>query len=175
MDALESMGVKVPEPAASKPVPNDQLTAGNLNTLVAPRARVTVRGVGVFDMALVVAEAPGTVARFIHLAESGYYSGTTFHGLVPDVAIHGGSPGASDYVGHPTPFRDEVGAWPHVRGAVGLSSRGRDTGDGRFFINLVDNPRFDHEFTVFAQILNGMDVVDRLLEGDLIERIEILR
>ena len=70
-------------------------------------------------------------------------------------------------------MRDEVGLWPHVRGAVGIS-RGRDTGDMQLFINLVDNPRFEHEYTVFAQVLNGLDVVDRILEGDVIEQIEII-
>ena len=59
-------------------------------------------------------------------------------------------------------------------GAVGISTRGRDTGDAQIFIDLVDNPRLDHDYTVFAQVLNGIDVVDRILEGDAIERIEIV-
>ena len=67
-------------------------------------------------------------------------------------------------------MRDEVGLWPHVRGAVGISTRGRDTGDAQIFIDLVDNPRLDHEYTVFAQVLNGIDVVDQILEGDVIEQ-----
>jgi cyclophilin family peptidyl-prolyl cis-trans isomerase len=71
-------------------------------------------------------------------------------------------------------MRDEVGLWPNVRGAVGTSTRGRDTGDAQIFVNIVDNPRFDHEYTVFAQILNGVDVIDRILEGDVIEKIEIV-
>jgi cyclophilin family peptidyl-prolyl cis-trans isomerase len=71
-------------------------------------------------------------------------------------------------------MRDEVGVWPHVRGTVGLATSGRDTGNGQFFVNMVDNPQFDHEHTVFAQLLNGLDVVDRILEGDVIERIDIL-
>ena len=74
--------------------------------------------------------------------------------------IQGGSPGANEYIGDATFMRDEVGQWPHVRGAVGISTRGRDTGDAQIFIDLVDNPRLDHEYTVFAQVLNGMDVVD---------------
>ena len=57
---------------------------------------------------------------------------------------------------------------------VAIASNGRDTGNGRFFIDLVDNPRFDHEYTVFAQVLNGIDTIDRILEGDVIERIEII-
>ena len=61
-----------------------------------------------------------------------------------------------------------------AEGAVGLSTRGRDTGDAQFFLDLVDNPRFDHEYTVFGQLLNGIEVVDRILEGDVIERVEIM-
>ncbi len=88
--------------------------------------------------------------------------------------IQGGSPGANEYIGDATFMRDEVGTWPHVRGAVGISTRGRDTGDAQIFIDLVDNPRLDHEYTVFAQVLNGIEIVDQILEGDVIERIEIL-
>jgi len=61
-----------------------------------------------------------------------------------------------------------------VRGAVGVSTRGRDTGDAQIFVNLVDNPRLDHGYTVFAQVLNGIAVVDQILEGDVIDRIEIV-
>ncbi len=71
-------------------------------------------------------------------------------------------------------MRDELGSWPHVRGAVGISTRGRDTGDAQIFIDLVDNPRLDHDYTVFAQVLNGIEVVDRIVEGDVIQRIDIL-
>jgi cyclophilin family peptidyl-prolyl cis-trans isomerase len=114
------------------------------------------------------------VLRFAHLAASGYYNGLTFHRVVPNFVIQGGSPGANEYIGDAAFMRDEVGTWPHVRGAVGISTRGRDTGDAQIFIDLVDNPRLDHDFTVFAQVLSGMDVVDAILEGDVIDRIEIV-
>ena len=55
-----------------------------------------------------------------------------------------------------------------------VRASGRDTGDGQIFVDLVDNPRFDHTYTVFAQVLNGIDVLDRILEGDVSERVEIL-
>jgi len=61
-----------------------------------------------------------------------------------------------------------------VRGTLGVSTRGRDTGDAQIYVNLVDNPRLDHEFTVFAEVARGLDVVDRILEGDVIERVEIV-
>ena len=164
-------------PPAAKPAAqttDSVLSTAELRRLAAPRARVTIRDVGAFDVALFTSEAPLTVLRFASLAESGYYNGLMFHRVVPNFVVQGGSPAANEYVGTSEFMRDEVGLWPHVRGAVGLSTRGRDTGDGQFFIDLVDNPRFDHEYTVFAQVLNGMDVIDRILVGDVIERIEII-
>ena len=66
--------------------------------------------------------------------------------------IQGGSPGANEYSGHKEYMRDEIGA-RNSRGTVGLSTRGRNTADAQFFINLVDNPRLDHDYTVFASVL----------------------
>jgi cyclophilin family peptidyl-prolyl cis-trans isomerase/HEAT repeat protein len=152
----------------------NDLSADDLRRLAAPRARITMRGIGAFELALFTSQASATVLRFVKLAESGYYNGLTFHRVVPNFVIQGGSPGANEYVGDARFMRDELGLWPHVRGAVGISTRGRDTGDAQIFIDLVDNPRLDHEYTVFAQVLNGIDVVDRILEGDVIERIEII-
>ena len=175
VDALHALNVQAP---AVKSVHQAQvaseLNAEDLRRLASARARITIRDVGVFELALFTSEAPATVIRFARLAESGYYNGLTFHRVVPNFVIQGGSPGANEYIGDAAFMRDEVGLWPHVRGAVGISTRGRDTGDAQMFVDLVDNPRLDHEFTVFAQVLNGMDVVDRILEGDVIERIEIV-
>ena len=169
---LTSLGAAPAKPKA--PPLHSDLNAEDLRRLAAPRARVTIRGVGTFELALFTAQAPAAVLRFAHLAASGFYNGLTFHRVVPNFVIQGGSPGANEYIGDASFMRDEVGLWPHVRGAVGISTRGRDTGDGQIFIDLVDNPRLDHESTVFAQVLNGIDVVDRILEGDVIETIEIL-
>jgi len=154
--------------------PRGDLNADDLRRLAAPRARITIRGVGSFELALFTAQAPATVLRFARLAESGYYNGLTFHRVVPNFVIQGGSPGANEYIGDAAFVRDEVGTWPHVRGAVGISTRGHDTGDAQIFIDLVDNPRLDHDYTVFAQVLNGIEVVDQILEGDVIDRIEIV-
>jgi cyclophilin family peptidyl-prolyl cis-trans isomerase/HEAT repeat protein len=149
------------------------LDPDDLRRLAAARARVTIRDVGIFELVLFPQEAPATVLRFARLAESGYYNGLTFHRVVPNFVIQGGSPGASEYIGDAMFMRDEVGRWPHVRGAVGVSTRGRDTGDAQIFVDLVDNPRLNHNYTVFAQILTGVEVIDQILEGDVIERIEI--
>jgi peptidyl-prolyl cis-trans isomerase B (cyclophilin B) len=174
--ALASVGEKTKSPPERgfRPRAEPDLTADDLRRLASARARVTVRGVGMFDLALFPAEAPATVARFVHLVDAGYYNGLTFHRVVPNFVLQGGSPGANEYIGDARFMRDEVGLWPHVRGAVGISTRGHDTGDAQIFIDLVDNPRLDHQYTVFGQVLNGIDVVDQILEGDVIERIEIV-
>lgn len=107
-----------------------------------------------------------TVDRFLKLAvKDHYYDGLTFHRVEPNFVIQGGSPGANEYAGHKEYMRDEISAdRSHVRGSVGLSTRGRNTADGQFFINLVDNPRLDLGYTVFATV-RQMDVVDKIEEG----------
>jgi len=169
---MASLGAPVGA-APAVPMQSD-LDADDLRRLAAPRARITIRQVGTFELALFTTQAPAAVLRFARLAESGYYNGLTFHRVVPNFVIQGGSPGANEYIGDAQFMRDEVGLWPHVRGAVGVSTRGRDTGDAQIFIDLVDNPRLDHEYTVFAQVLNGIEIVDQVLEGDVIDRVEII-
>ena len=170
--ALTSLGASANGSVPAK-IEND-LNADDLRHLASPRARVSIRDLGAFELALFTAQAPATVLRFARLVRAGYYNGLTFHRVVPNFVIQGGSPGANEYVGDASFMRDEVGTWPHVRGAVGISTRGHDTGDAQIFVDLVDNPRLDHVYTVFGQVLNGIDIVDRILEGDVIERIEIL-
>src|SRR5262249_42841508 len=92
--ALTSLGEKAPpaRPHADRP---SELNADDLRRLAAPRARITMRGIGTFELALFTAHAPATVLRFARLAESGYYNGLTFHRVVPNFVIQGGSPGAN--------------------------------------------------------------------------------
>jgi peptidyl-prolyl cis-trans isomerase B (cyclophilin B) len=116
--------------------------------------------------------APIAVEQFLKLATmEKYYNGLTFHRIAPNFVIQGGSRGANEYVGAPQYMRDEIGGW-HVRGAVGLSTRGRNTGDAQIFINLVDNPRLDTNYTVFAHVFaEDMDRVDRIQEGAVMRSI----
>ncbi|HYV99422.1 MAG TPA: peptidylprolyl isomerase, partial [Gemmatimonadaceae bacterium] len=104
------------------------------------------------------------------------YNGTTFHRMVPNFVIQGGSPGADEYDGATAAFmRDEIGLARNARGSVGISTRGLDTGDGQIYVNLIDNFRLDHSYTIFARVASGMNVVDRILEGDVIESVKIER
>ena len=133
-------------------------------------ARVKMMSGKLFVIDLRSDVAPLTVSRFVRLASDGYYNGLSFHRVVPNFVIQGGSPAANEYSGDTLYMRDEISSLSHVRGAVGLSTRGRDTGDAQFFVNLVDNPRLDFEYTVFGLVQNPEDV-DNILEGDVISRI----
>ena len=125
----------------------------------------------IFDKTL----APLAYARFRRLAREHYYDGLTFHRVVPNFVIQGGSPGANEYAGDGSFMRDELGG-AHYRGTVGISTRGRDTGDAQIFVNLVHNPRLDFEYTVFAAVPAGdMDSVDTVQEGTRILRIRFER
>lgn len=137
------------------------------------RARITLDGGRVFDLRLFPDAAPATVSRFVRLAREGYYNGLMFQRVAPNFVIQGGGPGANEYSGAPRFMRDELGLLHHRRGRVGISTRGRDTGDAQVFINLMDNPRLDHEYTVFAEVSRGMAVVDGVIEGTRIVRIEV--
>ena len=139
------------------------LQPANLNALPTT-ARITMADGATIDLELLVNDAPVTIARFATLARGGHYNGLTFHRIAPNFVVQGGSPGANEYVGVSRYMRDEIGAH-HVRGAVGISTRGRDTGDLQLFIDHVDVPRLDHEYTVFARVVAGMQHVDRMLEG----------
>jgi cyclophilin family peptidyl-prolyl cis-trans isomerase len=155
------------------PLVRPRVTAPGAPAPTATRARVIMKGGGTFDLRLFPDDAAATVGRFVRLARQGYYNGLTFHRVVPNFVIQGGSPGANEYMGDGPFMRDEVGLRTHARGTLGISTRGRDTGDAQIFVNLVDNPRLDHNYTVFADVTAGMDVVDGIIEGDVIERIEI--
>jgi cyclophilin family peptidyl-prolyl cis-trans isomerase len=125
-------------------------------------------------LTLDVDTAPLAAVRFMRLANANYYDGLTFHRVVPNFVLQGGSPGANEYMGDGPFMRDEISDRTHATGTVGISTRGRDTGDAQFFINMIPNPRLDFEYTVFASIVS-MDAVDQIGEGDRIRDIVFRR
>jgi cyclophilin family peptidyl-prolyl cis-trans isomerase/HEAT repeat protein len=161
-----------PRSAAPQPLAQPGVTGAMVTALRARSLRFHMAGRGTFDIALDVDAAPLTAIRIARRAGEGYYNGLTFHRIVPNFVIQGGSPGANEYSGEPFYMRDEPGL--HLRGTVGISTRGRDTGDAQIFVNLIDSPRLDHIYTVFGTVVTGMDIVDGILEGDVIERVELV-
>ncbi len=164
------------KPATTRYAPPSFPSERTLDGLRGARAVITLRGLGEIEIDLLPEDAPATVALFADLAERHRFDGLTWHRIVPNFVLQGGSPGADEYDGLTTTFmRDELGYARHARGTFGISTRGRDTGDGQLFINLVDNFRLDHDYTVFAVTRRGLDVIDRVQEGDVIESVRIVR
>jgi cyclophilin family peptidyl-prolyl cis-trans isomerase/HEAT repeat protein len=164
--------VATPTPLAR---PNDQVAmvlGSDLRLLV---KMAPASGGGSFVVRLFPDEAPATVARIVRLARAGYYAGLTFHRVEPTFVIQGGSPAATEYVGDGPFMRDEVGLLSHLRGTLGISTRGRDTGDAQLFVNLTDNARLDHDYTVLGEIIQGREVAEGIIEGDVIERVDVVR
>lgn len=148
---------------------NVSASGAELVRLAASRVRVTIRDLGAFELALLTSEAPRTVLRFTQLVQAGAFDGmpltassATQVGFVPAA-----TPTMSD-------MKPELGRWPHVRGVAALATEPEGLNGARIVINLVDNPRLDGACTAFAQILSGADVLDSVLEGDVIEKVEIL-
>lgn len=142
------------------------------------RLRVTIAptsGGGSFVVRLRGDVAPLMASRILALARARYYDDLTWHRVEHDFVIQGGSPGASEYIGLVEYLRDELGTVPHVRGTVGMSTRGHDSGDAQWFVNLRDNLRLNKDYTVFGEVVEGIDVVDGILEGDVIASITEIR
>jgi len=159
-------------PALSHSVPPDAVALA-LGQQVRLRVRMSpASGGGTFIVRLRGDAAPMMASRILALVRARYYDGLTWHRVEHDFVIQGGSPGASEYAGIAQFLRDELGTVPHRRGTVGMSTRGHDTGDAQWFVNLKDNLRLDADYSVFAEVTEGIEVVDGVMEGDVIERIE---
>lgn len=170
----DSTSIDLLRPPPPVPVPAD---AVGLALGREYRLRVTLAdssGGGSFVVKLRGDVAPIMAARVLSLARSGWYNGRTWYRVEPDFVIQGGGPGSNEYVGHPRYLRDELSALPQLRGTVGMSTRGHDTGDAQWFVNLRDNQRLTRDYTTFGEVTEGMDVVDGILEGDVIARMELV-
>ena len=148
--------------------------AARIAALAGSHVRLRMAGLGDIVIALRPDLAATNADRFARLAREGYFDGLTFHRVVPNFVIQGGSPHANEYMGDGPYSRDEISDHPHWRGTVGLSTRGRDTGDAQIFINLVDNVRLDFNYTIYGVVVEGMDIVDAVQEGAVIERAEVV-
>src|SRR5438309_11790317 len=108
-------------------------------------------------------DAPKTVANFRKLAAEGFYDGLTFHRVIKDFMIQGGCPEGTGTGGPGYTFEDEINAHKLVRGALAMANAGPNTNGSQFFLVTAQAcPWLDGKHTVFGQVSEGMDVVDRL-------------
>ncbi len=131
----------------------------------------TAKGTVQFELAVI--DAPRTVANFIALARKGYFNGVSLHRVVPDFVVQDGDPRGDGEGGPGYTIRDEINQRPYLRGTVGMALDWADTGGSQFFITHSPQPHLDGRYTVFGQVVSGMDVVDRLSQWDTIVRIRV--
>jgi cyclophilin family peptidyl-prolyl cis-trans isomerase len=121
----------------------------------------TTEGVIVFE--LFDEDAPKTVENFRTLAAKGFYDGLTFHRIIKDFMVQGGDPEGTGTGGPGYQFEDEFNDHKVVRGALAMANAGPNTNGSQFFIVTADEaPWLDGKHTVFGQVVDGMDVVDRI-------------
>ncbi|HXG71056.1 MAG TPA: peptidylprolyl isomerase, partial [Gemmatimonadaceae bacterium] len=160
-----------PQPLPRQPLP----TAAEMAYLREFNPVLVMATGGDIELSLDVDRAPMASARFLRLAKAHHFDGLTFHRVVPDFVIQGGSPGANEYMGDGPYLRDEVSTRTHGAGTMGISTRGRDTGDAQIFLNLVDNPRLDFEYTVFGNVeRRSLDRMRDVVEGDIITNVRFV-
>ncbi|MET7142318.1 peptidylprolyl isomerase [Xanthomonas sp. PPL139] len=119
-------------------------------------------------------KAPLTVANFVNLAKRGFYDGLNFHRVIADFMIQGGCPEGSGRGGPGYRFEDETNnGVRHDRGVLSMANAGPSTNGSQFFITHVATPWLDGKHTVFGKVLEGLDVVDSVAQGDVINKITI--
>jgi cyclophilin family peptidyl-prolyl cis-trans isomerase/HEAT repeat protein len=125
-------------------------------------------------MELFVEEAPGSVANFLQLAKSGYFNSKNFHRVVPNFVIQGGCNRGDGWGSEDYSIRSEFSMRKYKEGSVGMASAGKDTEGTQWFITHSPTPHLDGRYTIFAEVVTGMDVVHRIEVGDVILSVEIL-
>ncbi|MGZ3459274.1 MAG: peptidylprolyl isomerase [Archangium sp.] len=115
-----------------------------------------------------------TSGNLVSLARQGYFRGLTFHRVVPDFVAQGGDPHGDGEGGPGYSIRCEMTRRPYRRGTLGMALSGKDTGGSQFFFTHSPQPHLDGRYTAFGEVTRGMEVVDRLLEGDTLLDVEVL-
>jgi cyclophilin family peptidyl-prolyl cis-trans isomerase len=162
---------KVSGKAMDKPLPTNSRVNEKTPALASIKAALDSEVVletskGTLRMVM-LKEAPLTATKIVQWMQKGFYKGLNFHRVVPHWVVQGGDP-RGDGEGGEGMIRDEVSMAPHAPYSVGIATSGKDTGSTQIFFNLGDNTRLDGSYTVFAQVIDGRDVVDRLELGDKI-------
>ncbi|GAB3514669.1 peptidylprolyl isomerase [Pseudoxanthomonas daejeonensis] len=129
---------------------------------------------GVIKVELLPEKAPLTVANFVNLAQRGFYDGLNFHRVIPDFMIQGGCPEGSGRGGPGYRFEDETSnGVGHERGVLSMANAGPNTNGSQFFITHVATPWLDGRHTVFGKVIEGLDAVDAVAQGDALTSVKI--
>jgi len=136
-------------------------------------------GKGVLKIKFFEKDAPNTVKNFTDLAEKGYYNGLTFHRVLPDFVIQGGCPEGTGAGGPGYTIDCELDGENqyHDRGVLSMAHAGRNTGGSQFFVchSRTNTAHLDRNHTVFAKVYEGLDVIDSIEQGDVMNKVVIIK
>jgi peptidyl-prolyl cis-trans isomerase B (cyclophilin B) len=134
---------------------------------------------GQMHVALYDLDAPKTVANFVKLAESGFYTGLKWHRVIPDFVIQGGCPNGTGAGGPGYQIDCELDGENqfHDTGVLSMAHAGRNTGGSQFFVchSRRNTAHLDRNHTCFGKVTDGLDILDQIREGDSIDSIEIIK
>jgi len=158
-----------PAPKAPKTEAKEETT----NTPAQSNERVVIEtDKGKMVLVLYPDVAPKTVDNFKKLIQKAFYNGLTFHRVVPGFVIQGGDPKGDGSGGPGYTIPDEFNDKLHLRGTVAMAKTSAPNSAGsQFYICLAPQPSLDRNYTVFGQVVEGMDVIDKIVVGDKMNRV----
>ena len=175
-DLLDTLEPGVDHRTAIRPAPGTPPASYSDPTLVAPANSPHVfieTSKGNIEFELAVIDAPQTSRNFINLARKGFFNGLAIHRVVPNFVVQDGDARGDGNGGPGFTIRDELNDRPFLRGTVGMALSWKDTGGSQFFITHSPQPHLDVKYTVFGHVVAGMEVVDRIQQGDVIQRVRV--
>jgi len=128
---------------------------------------------GKLVLELYAGDVPLTVNNFVFLAREGFYDNTTFHRVIAGFMAQGGDPTGTGAGGPGYSFADEITKHAHVAGSLSMANAGPNTNGSQFFITYAPQPHLDGKHSVFGQLIDGVDVLKAVEQGDAIVRITI--
>jgi len=130
---------------------------------------------GSIEIELYPQHAPKTVNNFVFLSKEGFYNGVSFHRVISNFVIQGGDPTGTGSGGPGYSFEDELDGNPliHERGVLSMANAGPNTNGSQFFITHSPQPHLNGKHTVFGKVVNGIEVVDAIREGDKMEKVTV--
>ena len=130
---------------------------------------------GTIEVAMSAQYAPKTVNNFVFLARDGFYDGVSFHRVESNFMIQGGDPTGSGSGGPGYRFEDETRGNPlkHETGVISMANAGPNTNGSQFFITHSPQPHLNGMHTVFGKVVQGMEVVNAIRQGDVMTRVTI--
>ena len=133
---------------------------------------------GVMTVEFFEKDAPNTVANFVKLSKTGFYNGLTFHRVIPNFVIQGGCPNGTGAGGPGYSIDCELTGdnQYHDKGVLSMAHAGRNSGGSQFFIchNRENTKHLDRNHTVFGKVTEGIEYINQINAGDLIEKILII-